>query len=121
MGTFRGTGGEQSVAEVGRGGVAFKLISYRDGQQLFFSTIRTKKLERFTKLSGKTVYLFRTIIENCCKGKIGTFSSKFQTSGVPGRDMTVDGKSATMSSRRVSFSGGSLSILIGSLAPCDDW
>ena len=42
-----------------------------------------------------------------------SFSSKFQTSGVPGRDITVDGRSATMSSRRVSFSGATLSIRIG--------
>ena len=27
MGTFRGTGGEQSVAEVGRGGEVFRLVS----------------------------------------------------------------------------------------------
>ncbi len=50
--------------------------------------------------------------------QIPTFSSKFHTSGVPGLDKTVDGKSATMSSNRVSFSGGLLSIFIGS---CDDW
>ena len=65
MGTFLGTGGEQRVAEVGLGGVAFRLIS---------------------------------------------FSSKFQTSGLPGRDKTVAGRSATMSSSLVSFSGGSLSM-----------
>ena len=27
MGTFRGTGGEQSVADVGRGGEVFRLVS----------------------------------------------------------------------------------------------
>jgi hypothetical protein len=44
MGTFRGTGGEQSVAEVGRGGVAFKLISCeRQLQQLVYETKRFKR------------------------------------------------------------------------------
>ena len=39
-----------------------------------------------------------------------SFSSKFQTSGLPGLDRTVAGRSATMSSSRVSFSGGWLSM-----------
>lgn len=43
--------------------------------------------------------------------KLISFSSKFQASGVPGRDRTDDGRSATISSNLVSFSGGWLSSL----------
>jgi hypothetical protein len=67
-------GGEQRVADVGLGGVAFRLIS---------------------------------------------FSSKFQTSGLPGLDKTVAGRSATMSSSLVSFSGGWLSMTSDFRLPFD--